>query len=115
LIDEGVFMSKPQPSYTPEFRQQMVDLVLSGRSPLQLSKEFGCHQSSIQSWVRIHKVNSGASVSSSSAPSALSDAERLELAQLRREVRQLRTERDILSKATAWFANNGAIGTPSSR
>lgn len=108
-------MSKPQPSYTPEFRQQMVDLVLAGRSPHQLSKEFGCHQSSIQAWVRVHRLTTGMPAPSPAKTSQLSDAERQELAQLRREVRQLRTERDILSKATAWFANNGAIGTPSSR
>jgi transposase len=108
-------MSKPQPSYTPEFRQQMIDLVLAGRTPSQLAKEFGCHQSSIQSWVRVHKLAHGVQLPSPSKSANLSDAERQELAQLRREVRQLRTERDILSKATAWFANNGATGAPSSR
>ncbi len=45
----------------------------------------------------------------------LSSAEREELARLRRENRQLKTERDILAKATAWFAAKGEkTSTPSS-
>jgi transposase len=45
----------------------------------------------------------------------LSTAEREELARLRRQVRQLQMERDILAKATAWFAGkNGGTSTPSS-
>lgn len=44
-----------------------------------------------------------------------SSAEREELIKLRREVRQLRLERDILSKATAWFAREtGAVSSGSS-
>ena len=46
---------------------------------------------------------------------ALSAAERDELARLRREVRQLRVERDILSRAAAWFAREtGTIPSGSS-
>ena len=37
-----------KPAYPPEFRQQMVELVALGKSPKQLSKEFGCHYTSIQ-------------------------------------------------------------------
>jgi len=39
-----------EPAYPPEFRQQMVELVALGKSPKQLSKEFGCHYPSIQAW-----------------------------------------------------------------
>jgi transposase len=49
------------------------------------------------------------------ADPALSAAEREELARLRREVRQLRVERDILSRAAAWFAREtGTIPSGSS-
>jgi transposase len=47
----------------------------------------------------------------------LSNAEREELARLRRQVKQLQQERDILAKATAWFAVKGdktSIGTTNS-
>jgi transposase len=43
---------------------------------------------------------------SATSKDALSSAERDELARLRRRVRQLEMERDILAKATAWFAGN---------
>ena len=51
-----------------------------------------------------------------SQSSALSAAERQELIDLRRKLRQVQMERDILAKATAWFANNGdKTSTPSTR
>ncbi|PTQ79003.1 hypothetical protein C8R28_10592 [Nitrosomonas ureae] len=41
-----------KPAYPPEFRQQMAELVALGKCPKQLSKEFGCHYTSIQTWCR---------------------------------------------------------------
>ena len=41
-----------KPVYPAEFRQQMVELVALGKCPKQLSKEFGCHYTSIQPWCR---------------------------------------------------------------
>ena len=41
----------PKPAYPDAFRQQMVDLVHAGRKPSELAKEFGCHETSILSWV----------------------------------------------------------------
>lgn len=38
--------------YSPRFRQQMVELVGAGTKPSELAKEFGCHETSILSWVR---------------------------------------------------------------
>lgn len=98
-------MSKKSPVYSPQFREQMVQLVSTGRSASDLAREFGCHASSISTWVRQAQAAPPATVVSSSA---LNAHERQELAQLRKEVRVLKIERDILSKATAWFANNGA-------
>jgi transposase-like protein len=40
-----------KPPYSVEFRQQMVELVSAGRTPNELAKEFGCHISSIHSWL----------------------------------------------------------------
>jgi len=45
-------MNQRRGAYTPQFRQQMVELVGIGRKPIELAKEFGCHESSISAWVR---------------------------------------------------------------
>ena len=109
-------MSSPKnhkPPYPLEFRQQMVELVKAGRRPSELAKEFGCHETSIAGWV----ARAAAGVPSlSSLPPALHESERAELIALRKENRQIKLERDILAKATAWFANKGdQTFTPSTR
>jgi transposase len=100
-------MPKPKnhkPPYPPEFRQQMVELVKAGRRPSELAKEFGCHETSIAAWV----ARAAAGVPSlCSLPPTLHESERAELMALRKENRQIKLERDILAKATAWFANKG--------
>jgi transposase len=95
-------MNQRRGAYAPEFRQQMVELVKAGRKPSALAKEFGCHDTSISAWVR----QANADELGGGRPDApLTTAERQELAQLRRQLRQVTQERDILAKATAWFAN----------
>jgi len=91
-------MAKTRPPYTPEFRRQMVELVRAGRSPEELAQEFEPTAQSIRNWVGQAECDAGR------GGSGLTTAEREELTQLRRENRQLRLERDILSKAAAWFA-----------
>ena len=109
-------MSKPhtpKPPYSAQFREQMIELVRAGRKPGELAKEFGCHATSILNWVRQADEASG---TTSSQAGALSASERQELIELRRKLRQVQMERDILAKATAWFANNGdKTFTPSTR
>ena len=46
-----------KPAYPAEFRQQMVELVALGRCPKQLSREFGCHYTSIEAWCRAAGVH----------------------------------------------------------
>jgi transposase len=94
--------------YTPEFKRQMVDLVRSGRSPASLSKEFGPTAWSISLWVRQDKRDAG------KGDGGLTTAEREELSRLRRENRKLKEEREILSKAAAWFATESATSKRSS-
>jgi transposase len=91
-------MSKTRPPYTPEFRRQIIELVRAGRSPDELAKEFEPTAQSIRNWVAQAERDAGR------RDDGLSSAERDELSRLRRENRQLRLERDILSKAAAWFA-----------
>ena len=88
-----------QRKYTPEFRQQMVELVRTGRKFDELAKEFGCTGWSIRQWVK------QADRDALRGDRGLSSEERQELTRLRRENRQLKLEREILSKAAAWFAN----------
>jgi transposase len=88
--------------YTPEFRRQMVELVRAGRKQSELSREFGCTSWSIGRWVAQAERDAGR------GDGGLTTAERQELARLRRENRQLKLEREILSKAAAWFAQETA-------
>jgi|SRR5437879_2045712 len=101
--------SKMGNRYAPEFKQQMVELVRAGRSPKQLSKEFGCSVWSIRGWVQQANRDAG------HGDGGLTSVERAEFTKLKREVRQLKLEREILSKAAAWFAQEIAPNTkPSS-
>ena len=98
-----------KPAYPPEFRQQMVELVALGRCPKQLSKEFGCHYTSIQTWCRAAGVpirSNQANALAATSNASLSAIERQELLELRKKLKRVEMERDILAKATAWFANN---------
>jgi transposase len=90
-------MSKKR-GYPPEFRQRMVELVRSGRTPEQLGKEFEPSAQAIRNWVAVADRDEGRRTD------GLTTVEREELSRLRRENKQLRLEREILSKAAAWFA-----------
>ena len=105
-------MPKTRPPYPAEFRQQIVELYRVGRSPKELSREFGCSTQTIVNWVGQAAIDEGKPLP---GKQGLTTAEREELARLRRQVRQLQMERDILAKATAWFAGkNGGTSTSSS-
>jgi transposase len=87
----------------------MVELVRAGRGPDELAKEFEPSGHSIREWVRRADRDDGF------REDGLSNGEREELKRLRREVRQLRQEREILAKAAAWFAREtGSIPSGSS-
>jgi transposase len=79
----------------------MVELVRAGRTPDDPAREFEPSGHSIRTWVAQANSNEGRR---EEAPTGLTAAERDELIRLRRENKQLRLERDILSKAAAWFA-----------
>ena len=91
-------MAKTHPPYPDEFRQRMIELVQAGRTPVELSREFECSAQAIRNWVRQADVDAGG------REDGLTTDEREELRRLRREVKQLRMERGILKRATAWFA-----------
>jgi len=99
-------MPKSHLPYPAEFRQQIIELADAGRTPVELSKEFGPTAQTIINWLAQAARDAGKPLP---GKEGLSTAEREELARLRRENRQLKMERDILAKATAWFAaKNGS-------
>ena len=101
-------MANKSVRYTPEFKRQMVDLVRAGRTAASLSKEFGPTAWSIALWVKQDARDQG------KGDGGLTSAEREELTWLRRENRKLKEEREILSKATAWFATESSTSKRSS-
>ncbi len=98
-------MPNTRKPYPPEFREQLVALVRTGRTPEDLAREFEPTAQSIANWVAQADRDAGRRTD------GLSTAERTELTQLRRENRQLKVEREILSKAAAWFAQETAPNT----
>ncbi len=101
-------MPKSHSPYPPEFRRQMVELVRAGRTPQELSKEFEPSGEAIRNWVRQADRDEGL------REDGLTTAEREELQRLRRENKQLRIEREILSKAATWFAREADSKPPRS-
>lgn len=105
-------MPKTHPPYAPEFRRQIVDLVRAGRDPDDLAREFEPTAQSIRHWVSVADRRDGRR---EDKPEVVTPSERDELVRLRRENKQLRLERDILSRAAAWFAREtGAVPSGSS-
>ena len=82
----------------------MVELVRAGRDPDDLAREFEPSAQAIRNWVAQADRSEGRREAKTAADLGLTAAEREELIRLRRENKQLRLERDILSKAAAWFA-----------
>ena len=91
-------MAKTRAPYAPEFRRQMVELVRAGRTPEELSREFEPTAQTIHNWVKRLDLDEGRRAD------GLTSTEREEVRRLRREVKQLKVEREILKKAAAWFA-----------
>jgi len=100
-------MPRTSNPYPTEFRDQIIALVRAGRSVESLAREFEPCVATIHTWVK------QADADDSHTPELSSD-ERDELRHLRRENTQLRQEREILSKAAAWFAQNDVTSRRSS-
>lgn len=99
-------MPRTRTPYPAEYREQIVALARTGRSPEDLAREFEPCAATIHGWIKQADRDGGRRAD------VLSSEEREELWRLRRENRQLRQERDILSKAAAWFAQESGA-TPS--
>jgi len=85
-------MPKSHRPYAPEFRQRIIEPVRKGRTPEELARQFEPSAQAIRNWVKQAALDAGERTDD------LTTAERDEVRRLRREVRQLREERAILSK-----------------
>ena len=99
---------KSRRAYPAEFRQELVQLVRSGRSPEELAREFEPSAQAIRNWVAQADRDAGRRTD------GLTTDERLELHELRRDNARLREEREILKKAAAWFARETGTIPPGS-
>jgi transposase len=86
--------------YSPEFKRDAVALVrTTGRPTNQVARELGLSHETLRSWVKQDRVDHG-----QGAPGELTSSEREELRSLRRQVKELEAEREILRRAAAYFA-----------
>jgi len=93
-------MAKERRRYSREFKSEIVKLVLEGRRTVpEVCTQHGLHGSSVYSWVRQAKIDSGAG-----GADAVTTADKEELAKLRRDNKELRRENDFLRDAASYFA-----------
>lgn len=86
-----------RPAYPPEYRDQILARARTGRTPEDLATEFEPSTQTIRTWIKQARIDSGRQEDTT-------NDDKTELAHLRRESAQLREEREILRKATAFFA-----------
>lgn len=85
-------------AYPPEFRRKILDLVRAGRGVDDLAHEFEVGGQTIRNWLKQDDLDGGR------RSDGLTTADHEEVVRLRKRVRQPEIEREILSKATVWFA-----------
>ena len=91
---------KTRRRFTPEYKAEVVALVRkSGKTVGQVARDLDLTETSVRAWVRQAEIDEG-----KGPAGALTTAEREEFAALKRENKTLRMEREILKKATAFFA-----------
>jgi transposase-like protein len=95
---------KKRRSYTAEFKVEAARLATQGDKPIrEIARNIGVSESALRRWVGQLDIDTG-----KGPPGALTTEERAELTQLRREIRQIRMERDFLKKAAAFFARESS-------
>lgn len=93
-------MGRPS-KYPDQFRKDALDLVKSsGRPTAEVARSLGIAEGTLWNWVRAARDADGHAAD----PEALSESERDELRRLRKENVELRSDREILRRAAAYFA-----------
>jgi transposase len=89
---------RPKRTFTPEYKAEVVTLFrTTEKSVAEIARELDLTASAVTRWITQAEVDAG-------EKAGLTSDERTELAHLRKENRTLREERDILKRATAFFA-----------
>lgn len=92
-------MARSQPPYPPEFRREAVRLVQSGTTSRNaIARDLGISSETLRQWVKQADIDAGV------RHDGLTSEETDEVRRLRREIKILREEREILLKAAAFFA-----------
>jgi transposase len=90
--------------FTEEFKADAVRLVTAGGKTIaEVTKQFDLTETALRGWVKRAEAAAGRG-----PPDALTTAERAELIELRKRLKRAEMERDILKKATAFFAKENA-------
>src|SRR5438045_1918950 len=98
-MDEGKRQKRPRRSFTDEFKTRAVRLVLDeGKTIPQVARDLDLTESALRTCVERDRADR------TQGKTGLTSEERAELARLRKELRELRMEREILKKAAAFFA-----------
>lgn len=89
--------------YPPEFRQRAVELARESDKPVaESARDIGISETCLRNWLNQADIDEG-------KKEGLSTSEKEELARLRKENRVLRMERDLLSRAAAFFASENVL------
>jgi len=89
-------------TFNDEYKQQVLELVRTGdKSVSQICRDLDLTESSVRKWIQADQTTNGTMTQNS-----LSETDQQELERLRSENKRLKTERDILKKATAFFAKD---------
>ena len=99
-MDGNKKQRRPRRQFSDEFKKEAAKLVVDeGKSIGKVAKDLDLSETALRTWVERARADSGRG-----RPGVLTTSEREELARLRKENRELRMEREILKKATAFFA-----------
>jgi transposase len=102
-------MARKRRKFTKEYKAEVVKLLQeSGKTLTEVCHDLDLVPSAVSSWAKQAAVDEGRGPAG-----ALTTAERQELSQLRKEVRELRREKEFLGKAAAFFASRKPNGTHS--
>ena len=89
--------------FTVQFKADAARLVMTGKTIAEVTKQFDLTETALREWVRRAEADAGRG-----PPDAVTTAERAELIELRKRLKRAEMERDILKKATAFFAKESA-------
>jgi transposase len=108
----GVRMERvPKAVFTKEFKEEAVKMVTESRLTIpEVGRRLSIPKSTLAHWVKIAKEGKLSDIGKREKPVT---EEQMELARLKREIAELKMERDILKKATAYFARESLPGTRS--